>query len=479
MSDDSTLLRQYVTEGSEAAFAELVRRHIDLVHSVALRQVNGDSHRAEDVTQGVFCELARKAPQLLRHRALSGWLYTTARFVGARLARTESRRTIRELTSGAMNLSHVEPANDQVWKELQPVLDDAMQELKSKDRDALLLRFFENKPLTEVGRGLGLSDNAARMRVERAIEKLRGALARRGITSSASVLTAVLMSHAVVPAPSALAAAIVGPALASALSTAAMSGSSLLGIFHIMNSTKIGIGVAAVAMATTVGTYTSLKGENDKLSGQVTALQAELLAAMTNSTVQPAAAPDVDPTELARLRASHGELMRLRGEVGVLRRKTEEMALAAQEQKASDRSSEAQLQALQQSRAFNELIGSAKMNFVRGWYDALQAFAQARGGKLPSTLDEAETYFQAPGGWQWTTGLLSKDEFEIVFHGSLRDLPNPERTIVLREREPFDVKESGAAKRTYLFADGHSEIHVAQNGDFEPWERERMVARGN
>src|SRR5439155_6076881 len=151
MNEDAELLRQYATDRSEAAFTELIRRQVDLVYSAALRLMNGDIHRAQDVTQQVFSELAQQAKCLTRHPALAGWLYTTTRLTALRAKRTEQRRTARERDANAMNELRREPGPEQAWKHLGPVLEDAMYDLGEKDRLAVLLRFFQNKSLKEVG----------------------------------------------------------------------------------------------------------------------------------------------------------------------------------------------------------------------------------------------------------------------------------------------------------------------------------------
>jgi RNA polymerase sigma factor (sigma-70 family) len=202
MNDDASLLREFAQTGAESAFAELVRRHLDLVHSAALRQVAGDAHRAEDVTQAVFVELARQARRLAEHRSLAGWLYTTARHVAARNQRTEQRRLAREQSAHAMNEVLGSPPPD--WADLRPLLDEAMHRLSAADREAVVLRVFQNQPLAVVGGALGVSENAARMRVDRALDRLRHELARRGVASTAAALASVLGAHAVTPAPTAL-----------------------------------------------------------------------------------------------------------------------------------------------------------------------------------------------------------------------------------------------------------------------------------
>lgn len=216
MSPDATLLREFLRDDSEPAFAELVRRHVDLVYSAALRQLSNNSHLAEDVTQAVFAELLRQAPHLVQHPTLAGWLYTTASHLAARARRSEQRRTRRETTSLDM-LDLLRPdAADAHWTELRPVLDDSLLSLSRSDREMVVLRFFQNRPFAEIGQGFGLSENAARMRVERALDRLRHQLARRGITSTAALLSGALGSHAVGPAPASLLASLTPGTLAAA-----------------------------------------------------------------------------------------------------------------------------------------------------------------------------------------------------------------------------------------------------------------------
>ncbi len=206
MNDDAHLLHEFADGGSDAAFAELVRRYLDLVHSAARRQVAGDVHRAEEVTQAVFVELARQAKRLTTHRSLAGWLYTTARFVAARNQRAEQRRVLHETAAHPMNETDSESAP--AWDDLRPLLDEVMHRLSPADREAVVLRFFQNRPLAQVGQALGVGENAARMRVDRALERLRRELARRGIRSTAAALSAALSAYAVAPAPAGLAATV-------------------------------------------------------------------------------------------------------------------------------------------------------------------------------------------------------------------------------------------------------------------------------
>lgn len=202
---DCDLLRSYAADHSEKAFAELVNRHVDLVYSAALRQTNGDAHAAEDIAQEVFKNLAGKAARLINHASLAGWLYVNVRFVASNFRRSEHRRFIREQEAYSMNkvLQAADPSPD--WEQLRPVIDETVCELDEEDREAVLLRFFQKCSLAEVGVRLGVKENTARMRVERALDKLRAALVKRGITSTAMVIAMSLTGHAVLAAPAGMA----------------------------------------------------------------------------------------------------------------------------------------------------------------------------------------------------------------------------------------------------------------------------------
>src|SRR5829696_2029005 len=214
MIADSELLRRYGESQCEAAFTELVERYINIVYSAARRQVGGDAHLAKDVTQRVFIDLAQKARSIRPDTVLTGWLYSRTRFAATKAVRTEQRWHARE--EKAMELSPQEPPLEPVWEELQPVLDTVMHELNERDRNAVLLRYFEGRPLAEVGSKLGLSEDAARMRLGRALERLRQLLARRGVTSTTAALAGLLTQQTVAAAPAGLALNIAGTALASA-----------------------------------------------------------------------------------------------------------------------------------------------------------------------------------------------------------------------------------------------------------------------
>lgn len=317
MIEDAELLRRYAQTRSEEAFAELVRRHLNLVYSAALRQVNGDVQLAEDVTQSVFGDLARKASVLSRHSLLAGWLYTSAHFAAAKVVRGEHRRRIREQEAQIMQETNANRGAELQWEQLRPVLDDAMHELPEPDRDVVLQRYFEGKPFLQIGAKLGLTENAARMRVERALEKLRTGLASRGIASTSAALAAVLGAQAVSAAPAALAPAVIGTSL-----TAVATSGGVVSMWSLISAAKLKV---AAPVACTLAAVVALFIQHNALE-RLRKESAAMLAGQ-NSVSEPPVRVEtskVDGDELARLQREHLELLRLRGEVGRLRREVAE-----------------------------------------------------------------------------------------------------------------------------------------------------------
>ncbi len=249
---DGELLRAYGLEGSEAAFTELVNRYVDLVYSVAQRHL-ADRSLSEEVTQSVFVLLARKAPSLISHPSLAGWLHRAAWHFATKMARTEARRRRweRQAVPTLTPVMSDEPAET---APVLPALDEALQELNEPDRAALVLRYFLGKPLREVGEALGTSEAAAKMRVSRALERLRTLLIRRGITCSPAALAAVISEQALVLAPPTLAARVVATAHAGG---GLVSLSSLVhGVFILMKGTKLTAFVIAAALLAVLSTLT-------------------------------------------------------------------------------------------------------------------------------------------------------------------------------------------------------------------------------
>ena len=248
LADDAELLRRYAQNGAEEAFAELVRRHLNLVYAAALRRVGGDAHLAQDVAQHVFTALARNAQALFQRPALAGWLYTTTRFAAAQVVRGERRRHAREQEAHTMHAS--DPESNADWVRLRPLLDGAMDALGDRDREAVLLRFFEGRSFANIGAALRLTEDAARMRVERALDKLHARLARRGVTSTTAALALALAHQTGVAAPATFASSVISAALAgAAMGTAGGSAAAGFLTFLGAGKTLAGIGGAAAVLA--------------------------------------------------------------------------------------------------------------------------------------------------------------------------------------------------------------------------------------
>ena len=251
--DDSILLKEYVEHGSEEAFATLVARHVNKVYSIALRHTR-NAHQAEEITQAVFVLLARKSRQLGKRVILSGWLCRTARLSAVTFVRSEIRRTRREQEAHMQNL--LNESESEIWPQIAPLLDAAMAGLSEADHDAVALRFFDGKSMKEIGAALGASEDATKMRVNRAVEKLRIFFTRRGIVCSAAALTAAISANAVQAAPIGLsvsvstAAALSGTAMATTATTTATK------VIALITAQKALIaGIAAVAVAAGVAMY--------------------------------------------------------------------------------------------------------------------------------------------------------------------------------------------------------------------------------
>src|SRR6266496_4066474 len=225
MMENQNWLAEYVQTGSDASFRELVTRYVDLVYSTALRLVGGDTHRAEDVAQTVFVRLARVARTLPTDVKLGGWLHRDTCFAASTVMRGERRRQSRERQAVEMNALHNDSRPD--YSGVAPILDEAIDELGEEDRTAILLRFFEQHDFRSVGQALGGNEDAARMRVNRALDKLQDLIKRRGVTTSAAALSVVLSANAVQATPvglavtiSAAAAALAGTTIATTTATA-------------------------------------------------------------------------------------------------------------------------------------------------------------------------------------------------------------------------------------------------------------------
>jgi len=250
--DDIALLRNYVGNNSEEAFAALVTRHINKVYSVALRHT-GNPHQAEEITQAVFVILARKSGRLDGRVILSGWLYQTARLTAVTFIRSAIRRARRE-QEACMQTALNENESD-VWTQIAPLLDTAMAGLNETDRHAVVLRFFDGKSMGEIGAALGANEDAAKKRVGRALGKLQKYFARRGVHSTTDTLARAISTHSVQAAPALLAKSVTAVAFAKG---AAVSTSTLAlvkaTLIAMKTKTIVATTVAAIVILGT-GTY--------------------------------------------------------------------------------------------------------------------------------------------------------------------------------------------------------------------------------
>ncbi|HTG44101.1 MAG TPA: sigma-70 family RNA polymerase sigma factor [Verrucomicrobiae bacterium] len=243
---DQDLLGEFASDQSQDAFTALVQRHLGLVYCAALRQVRSPQ-LAEEVAQSVFIDLARNAARLKPDTILTAWLYEVTRRTAINVVRGEARRQLREQIALEMNAMNA-TADD--WTQIEPLLDDAMHALDDIDRTAILLRFFENKSLREVGENLGTTDDTARKRVNRAVERLREFLTKGGITVGASGLALALSTSAVQAAPVGLVAtistaAIAGTTIAATASAATIKTIAMTTLQKVLiTATIIAVGVA-------------------------------------------------------------------------------------------------------------------------------------------------------------------------------------------------------------------------------------------
>jgi len=324
MTSDWDLLEKFRRENSQDAFREIVRRHLDLVYSAALRQVRSPQ-LAEEIAQSVFADLARQAARLKPDTILTAWLYAVTRRTAVDAIRKESRRRLREQIAVEMNLMNATESSTGVppaWSEIEIFLDDAMAALDETDRSAVLLRFFENKSLREVGEALGASEDAAQKRVSRAVDRLREFFSKRKVTVGASGLAVLISANAVQSAPVGLAATISAAALAgTAFSTSTAITATKVIAMTTLQKTLI---TATVAVLAGAGIYEArqalqlreqnqtLQQEQAPLAEQIRQLQRERDDA-TNRLANLLA-----ENEQLKSNPNQTELLRLRGQVTTL-----------------------------------------------------------------------------------------------------------------------------------------------------------------
>ncbi len=444
MTTDAELLRQFAATRSEAAFAELVRRHVNLVYSAALRQANGDEHLAKDVAQMVFADLARKAGSLARRETLTGWLYTSAHFAAVKIVRGENRRRDREEKFMREPISETAPDAD--WEKLRPTLDDAMHELNEADREAILLRYFENRQFVQVGAKLGLNENAARMRVERALEKLRGIFAKRGVTT-ATALASVISANAIQTAPANLAATLTTASIATA-------GTGTFTLLKIMTATKLKLTFSALVVAGAATAFVIQQQTQQKLRAENDFLQQQIGQLQTDNQSLPNRPTNVGDSKESPNDSSN-EILKLRGEVGVLRRQLNE----AEQNLATTLSVQAKFDA-------NEASNTDGIKYV-----GLDLFVYAgdHTNQFPGSLEQLEKIVYSDTNLppnMPAVDYLNIGQAKFISQNKLKH-PN---MVMVRERIARQAPD-GTWRRAYLFADGSVHIATSYDGNFDAWEK--------
>ena len=373
MKDGQELLADYLKTGSEAAFREVVNRYLNFVYSVALRLVGGDTLLAQDVAQTVFINLARKAGGFSNAVSLGGWLHEHTFHVASKAVRSEKRRQAREQEAAQMSM--LQENSGLNLAQAGPVLDEAIRQLGEEDRAAILLRFFEQRDFRAVGQALGSSEDAARMRVNRALEKLHGLLNQRGVTLSAAALAAGLATEAVTAAPAGLASVIAGTALAGAA-----TGGTAVAV-KLMTLTKLKLAivgtVAAAALAAPVilqqQSLSGLRETNRVLreqQGNVAQLTVE--NERLSNLVAQASSSQALPSDQVR------ELLKLRAEVTSLRQQSRQLAQLQEENRqlvAQQATVRQQTAALQQAVTAEAAARDACINHLRQIDGAIQQYA--------------------------------------------------------------------------------------------------------
>lgn len=446
-------LKEFVQNGSQEAFKEIVQIHLPLVWSTARRQVQ-DSHLAEDVAQQVFALLAQKARTLSDDVILSGWLYQATVHTASKVQRQEHRRTTRE--QQAANLMS-DSTQESAWSQIEPLLDSAMSELDERDRDAIVLRYFEKKSLKDVGAALGINDDAAQKRLSRAVEKLRQYFAQHSQAVSATTLIAGLGVGAIQPAPAALLASITSTAVSSLPAASNLTLISWTMIKPVAATIAI-VGLAATAVVQR-NTNQSLRAELD-----------ETRTALAELNQTPPTNNSPHPPKLA----DESELLRLRAEVARLRTAATEL-----DQTKADFASfrEAAERAWQQTRQNQSpIISVASSNITRTVRYLQQAGLGLR--MIAESKSDTEFFVDGKATPEFVKAFGNEAAVRKVFENVTLLVNNASEINRLVSEQPDTVvgystkatqDDEGRWVRSYLTADG-SVTRLRHTSAEEIWE---------
>jgi RNA polymerase sigma factor (sigma-70 family) len=437
--DDMALVREFATRNSEAAFETLVARHVNLVHSAALRQVR-NPQLAQEITQAVFIILARKAASLPDGTFLIGWLFKTTRYAASAELRAATRRKRREQEAHMESLISETP-DESAWLHIAPLLDEALTKLNETDRRAVLLRYFDGQTLAEVGATLALNEDAARKRITRGLDKLRKFFMKRGVTLSTAALGGTMAANSVQAAPVGLAVTISATTVKGAAAAASVT-ALVNGTIKTIFMTTFQKALIAVTLVAAVGAGIYEARETSTLRSQVESLRQQQ-APLTDQNQQLTRERDDATRQLAALRQENerlnrntGEVLRLRGEVARLRR-AQPILVSAAETQAPEPSEPATTLSAKVARfkhaleqmpylqipelklctetnwsdaamssglktdedyrwSFRFLRQCGEDCFARMAFPALRQYMQANDGRFPTEIAQLQPYFKSP-----------------------------------------------------------------------------------
>jgi RNA polymerase sigma factor (sigma-70 family) len=445
---DLDLLRQYARDGSQAAFAELVDRHLNLVYSAARRQVRSPQ-LAEEVAQSVFIDLARNARRVVPAMPLVAWLHVVARRTAIDLVRREARRRARE--QQAAEIESVMNPDVSCWAAVEPLLDEAVESLGATDRTAVLLRYFENKSLRDVGATLGTSDDAAQKRVSRAIEQLRAFFLRRGIAVTVAGLATDLSAHALQIAPAGLGLAISGAAVLPFTTVATLETSRVLAMTTLQKSIAVaafvavgGAGLFEAAFAARRSDMLRLLGAQiERATAEIHALRSERDAAAArlnaverqiDARLGPAAsASSADGALEAQMKEWFARIDRLKQ---ILVRRPElnipELQLLTDDQWFNLIGGEPLDTDEAVREATSRLRHMAENTFAGKLSAALRAYLKAHAGVMPGSPTELAPHFEPP------VDRAILERYEISPSDDIPGAPSRAREKILTVKAPAD-----------------------------------------
>lgn len=449
MKDDGTLLSEYHIDGSEDAFRELVSRHAGLVFSAARRQAGSDVI-AEEVTQAVFCILARQAGRLRSRAVIAGWLHLTTRHTAFKALRSERRRQNREQEVALMNQDEAENA----WTEIEPHLDEAMAQLRESDRNLLILRYFEGLELKEVGARLSVSANTAHKRITRALDRIRDFMGSKGVAVSTGMIASVLPANAIGAPPPQLVTVLQSSGLTGCqTSTLDLATESLNHLF--LMKLKTALPIAAAGLAIVVAPFFLSQDSAGELRGQ------SQPPAMTGL-------PNNQPAPFASSGQSAG-VVKLRAEVVPPKpaQSSQRLDVSRSRSPENHRSISTNGSPIGNHVGGIEIPLQKRSTAARDWALAVHFYIEKH-GKAPRRLEEAKDFLRHNVG----DSLELKDQFEMVFSGDWNDYVDlPRDTILFREKEP-SLGSGGQFSKVYGFRKLTGGSLPEPSEGFDSWEAE-------